>query len=1286
MHPGSVVADQFAIERLAGSGGMGTVYRAIDRHTGAPVALKVLHGRGAQDADRFVREAQLLAQLSHPGIVRYVAHGVTPDGERYLAIEWLDGESLGDRLARQGLTVEESLVLGRRVAEALAIAHRRGVVHRDLKPNNIFLAGGDLQRTKILDFGIARWRGGERAITLTGALLGTPGYIAPEQARGEREIDARADVFSLGCVLFKCLSGRPAFAGDDVLAVLLKVALEEVPRLAELEDDIPPDLDDLVSRMMSKRPADRPRDAAAVLEALAALGPVASSRAAPASVAPAALTTTERRVMCLVLARLGRGRLYTEERTLPPGEVDARAEALRELARRFGGALDLIADGSLLVAFTGSASDQAARAARCALAMRPLLPEVPMVVVTGRVVIPARLPIGDVIERGVRLLATGAAGAIRIDEVTAGLLDAQFEVGGDGDALALRAERDAAEATRTLLGKPTPCVGRDRELAALEATFEECVSEPVARAVVVTAAIGVGKSRLRYELLRRIRASGTPMQLFLSRGDPMSAGAPFGMLGSVVRRAAGVLDGEPAAVRRKKLLARIGRHLGHDDAQRVAEFLGELASVPFPDEDSVQLQAARADPMLMGDQMRRAWEDWLGAECAAQPVLLVLEDLHWGDLPTVKLVDAALRNLHDRPLMVLALARPEVDDLFPRLWAERPMTELKLGELTRRAAGELVVKTLGDVDKQTVARLVDRAGGNAFYLEELIRAVAAGKGDDLPDTILAMAQARLEEQEPDSRRVLRAASVFGQVFWPGGVAALLGGASRAAELSDWITVLAGQELVTRRGKGKFSGEDEYAFRHSLVREAAYAMLTDADRVLGHKLAASWLERVGEGEAVVLAEHLERGGEPARAVGWYRRAAEQALGGNDLAAALARVGRGVACGASGEVLGQLRLLEAEARGWRGEHHEALAAAQAARELLPREGPLWYGALREAALASGKLGLMDELIALADLIEGSQPPETSAIRALASASSAARQLFISGRYPRAERLLGWIERVGGATAIQSPAALASIHAGRAIRALCNGDPAAFLEAIALAAEAHERAGDLRSACLERVNLGGVTMEVGRYADAARALREGLAVAHPIGLNLVVAAAKCNLGLALARLGELDEGRRLEAEALALFVAQGERRMEGASRIYMAMILRLAGELDAAEQEARAAVEVLAVALPARACALATLADVLLAQGRAAEAEGAARRSVDLLETLGGIDEGESSARLAHARALDAVGDREGAEDAVARARDRVLERADKISDPAIRESFLSIPENAATLELARAWAVP
>src|SRR5262249_41468220 len=147
----------------------------------------------------------------------------------------------------------------------------------------------------------------------------------------------------------------------------------------------------------------------------------------------------------------------------------------------------------------------------------------------------------------------------------------------------------------------------------------------------------------------------------------------------------------------------------------------------------------------------------------------------------------------------------------------------------------------------------------------------------LPQTVLAMVQTRLAALPVDARKLLRVASVFGEVFYAGGVARLL---DADHDPSGWLTALCNEELIGRRPQPRFPGEAEYGFRHALVREAAYAMLTDEDRRLGHRLAGEWLLGAGEHEAAVLAEHFERGGEPARALGWYQRAAEQAIEGND----------------------------------------------------------------------------------------------------------------------------------------------------------------------------------------------------------------------------------------------------------------------------------------------------------------------------------------------------------------------------------------------------------------------
>lgn len=251
------------------------MYRALDRVHGvhgSVVALKVLHDHApAHHRIRFEREVDILAEISHPAVVRYIAHGETENGEAFLAMEWLDGEDLSSRILRGPMSVADTVAMAATVAGALHAAHTRGVLHRDVKPSNVFLCDADPRRAKLLDFGVARLANAIKA-TRTGSALGTPGYMAPEQASAADGLDARADVYSLGCVLFECLTGRRPFIAENVIAVTMKSLLEDAPRVRSLRSDVPLDLDDLTARMLARNPAQRPTDCAMVAAELMALG------------------------------------------------------------------------------------------------------------------------------------------------------------------------------------------------------------------------------------------------------------------------------------------------------------------------------------------------------------------------------------------------------------------------------------------------------------------------------------------------------------------------------------------------------------------------------------------------------------------------------------------------------------------------------------------------------------------------------------------------------------------------------------------------------------------------------------------------------------------------------------------------------------------------------------------------------------------------------------------------------------------------------------------------------
>jgi serine/threonine-protein kinase len=257
------------------TGGMGTVFRAEHVLLGRSAAVKLLRrdlSTSPALVQRFVNEAKAVTACKHPGIVEVYDFGYTEDGHAFIVMEFLDGESLGRRLARLRLTEVETTAIAHGVASALRAAHRVGVIHRDLKPDNVFLVpdpDGGVDRTKVLDFGIAKLADGasEHRNTMTGALIGTPLYMAPEQARAAAAIDHRADLYSLGCILYHMLTGRPPFVAEGAGEIIaLQMFGEVVPpsRLAP----VTPEMERLVLRLLDKDPARRFASAGELASAL----------------------------------------------------------------------------------------------------------------------------------------------------------------------------------------------------------------------------------------------------------------------------------------------------------------------------------------------------------------------------------------------------------------------------------------------------------------------------------------------------------------------------------------------------------------------------------------------------------------------------------------------------------------------------------------------------------------------------------------------------------------------------------------------------------------------------------------------------------------------------------------------------------------------------------------------------------------------------------------------------------------------------------------------------------
>jgi len=272
LRPGLVVGGKYRVLEVVGRGGMGVVYRAEDLKLKRTVALKFLpeeFTRAPEARDRFLREAQAAAALDHTNICP-VYEVDEFEGRMYIAMAYIEGRSLKERLAQGPLAVPEALAITLQVAEGLRAAHEQGVVHRDIKPANIML--GRKGQARVMDFGLARLAGASD-LTRTMTVVGTVAYMSPEQARGEK-VDGRTDIWSLGCTLFEMVAGRRPFEGERTETIIYGILNENPPLLAGLAKDIPAGFQDILIRCLQKDPRDRYPDAGSLIEDLKNMGAI----------------------------------------------------------------------------------------------------------------------------------------------------------------------------------------------------------------------------------------------------------------------------------------------------------------------------------------------------------------------------------------------------------------------------------------------------------------------------------------------------------------------------------------------------------------------------------------------------------------------------------------------------------------------------------------------------------------------------------------------------------------------------------------------------------------------------------------------------------------------------------------------------------------------------------------------------------------------------------------------------------------------------------------------------
>ncbi len=872
-----------------GHGAAGIVFRATDRDSGTPVALKVIASPDADDDERvrFLDEGQLLSAIHHPGIVRIVDFGIMGDDHvelagrvfapatPYIAMEWLEGLDLQKHHAVSPLSLPQSLECARQVASALDAAHQQGIVHRDVKPSNVIvLSADDPLRVKLVDFGVAC---DASSLTALGPMVGTPAYMAPEQARGDTELDPRCDVYSLGATLYELIAGRPPHVGPTPIAIVAKLVSTPAQRLSEMVLDVPESLDDLVADMLRLEWRDRPPMADVEQR-------IAEILADPAL--PALAGTLDRQNESV---HSSVSRLVT---TLVALQVATGAErnALLEEMRADGAEAVRLGKDSV-VAFLGARRAHGGEA-KLAIELGKRLRKrgARVGVATGRALIDLARPVGEVVDKASSLAREAPKGTVYADETTAELARSSYEFDpvserGEGPSSAWVVTGRMPE--RKLKADQTPFVGRGGELELLFSAYERCLDDRSPVVVSVSGPPGIGKSRLAREFLKRLDdyRHSIPPVTEPSAGMRMPPESQASPSASPVTR---VVSARCEAYGRQRALGtaadalsdmlRLPKGANIDDVRKA------LAEHDLQHDEGGLLSSLLAglpidtgvDPHRARDILYLSMTELMLNAARSEPIVMVLEDLQWSDPESVAWFDHVLSRASGLALTMVVLARPVFWKDNPQRFSARDHVRIELRPIPRRATMEIARAVIGcDIDDPKLRDVAKQAAGSPLFAEELARVIASGKEVAAVPTIEAAIQVSLDQLDDELYDALLKMSVFGLSTWDAGLRGV--GVADAERVLDRLV---DAELVVEQALSRFSGTREFWFKHALVRDVTYASASDAMRKELHANVAAWLSSVGD-DAATIAQHYDLGGQSGLAAGYWEKAARRALAANAL---------------------------------------------------------------------------------------------------------------------------------------------------------------------------------------------------------------------------------------------------------------------------------------------------------------------------------------------------------------------------------------------------------------------
>jgi tetratricopeptide (TPR) repeat protein len=1197
-------------------------------------------------------------------------------------MEWLEGEDVQQRQKRSPIQFVHCLEIAAQVADALAYAHGVGIVHRDIKPSNIFLVGDS---AKLVDFGVASAE--DARLTRTGAIIGTPAYMAPEQARGDAEVDARADIYGLGATLFEMIAGRPPHVGPTPIAILARLVTTPAPRLGEVFTEAPVSLDDLLCEMLATHPEERPARAADVAMRLRAIAAdvehdIASIRPGPISeIAPMSMGEI---VLSTQTSKPGAGgsRLVTSILATHVPKGPARQRLIAHLRARGAEATEL--GGDAVVAHLGvkkALGDEAARALDLGLRLAKMGARVG--VATGRTRVDRSRPTGEVVDRAAALARDADKTQVLADTTTSELARGRFEMQVRADGTSVVGSKVTAK--KEIAGG-SPFVGREADLSQVVSAFERCQEDDTPIIVTLTGAPGIGKTRLRREAIARIAAHASGPRIVMVRAESFAKSHALGVMADVARGLAGVAKGadlEDAGNAINSLLTRIG--LGDPAARELIARL--VANVPLPE---------GADGRAARDALWIALTETALRVSRETALVIALEDAQWADLESLSWLDHLLGRALTYPVFVLATARPTLWRDDPSRWNGRDHVRIELRPLARRTVRAIAKAILGEKasspeGEALVESISAQAGGSPLFAEELARLAHQGRDAASAPTIEAAIQVSLDALDEEIRDAAMRLSVFGLQAWDAGLEAL--GVKNAAEV---MRALTSAEVLIEQATSRFKETREWAFKHALTREVAYASLGEEQLKELHTEAGHWLAKQGEDDAIV-ARHLELGGQPVEAAVYVEKAARRALAASALSEAVRLAERSLDFAPDNPTqFARAQLLDEawvrlDARA--GERDTAVRAMQ---DAIYDEASSVRAAGARVRYENACGGGPDTATSLEDVIRRAKAAGLYDEEARSAADLAARYAF-AGELDRATQ---WTDSLLSlATNHNIPSAAVDAYQTLAVVRQTAGDVGAALEARRSAVRAASDAGLKTREATLNINVGFALTTMGAKEEARAAIESGIALAQAVGSPGTVRHGQMNLLCWASTFGSepaldplLADPRAIADNAISGAWVPHDRATLGVLFYRGAELLRSdAGKQNAAEQ-ARTLLKTAAGGYRAT-----KMLDVVpVALGFWSEAErrlGQAERAVELAtEAADMIEHGspsllnEAPIFLALHDALSDLGRTADAKQAIARGLPRLVTRVKGLSGTAHARDFLSnVSSNAGLLAAAEGYGI-